>query len=510
MIKQTPRPAQLAAMVAFALSCFGLLLFMWLRFGGVIPLKAESYRFQVAVPEAVTLPMEADVRLAGVNVGRVKATKLEKGAARTLVEIEMGSEFAPIPRDTRVALREKTLLGETYLELSSGGPSAGMLEDGGRLRDAQVLERVQLDEIFQTFDDETQARLRVVLRETARAVRSRRGEDLNHALGNLAGFTIDGERLFRILDERREDLRQLVKGGGVVLEALSDRRGALRDLIVDSNEVLRTTASRDEALAETVAVLPTFLAETRATLTRLERFSRDTRPRVADLRPVAGDLAPTLRDLGDLAPHLRDAFRDLDPLIRASRNGLPALRRVASGAEPVVEGLGPFLDELNPVLSLLGFYQSRLAGFLSNAAANLNGDFGGERYQIQTGIVDSRSFEYLNRGRRPEWDRGNAYLQPNAFNRALAIGTYESTDCSNAAGPRNRFGDVSPNDALNVPEPAKTSARRAGCAVVGPSLFDRRFFSIPERGRTEVRRPPRGTEGSLPLTTDERPVPPAP
>ena len=39
-------------MVIFALSCFGLLLFLWLAFGGPIPLKPKGYRFQASFAEA--------------------------------------------------------------------------------------------------------------------------------------------------------------------------------------------------------------------------------------------------------------------------------------------------------------------------------------------------------------------------------------------------------------------------------------------------------------------------
>ena len=52
-----------------------------------------------------------------------------------------------------------------------------------------------------------------------------RGLDLNDSLGNLAGFTVDGERLFRVLDERRGALRRLVADGGTVLGAINERYG---------------------------------------------------------------------------------------------------------------------------------------------------------------------------------------------------------------------------------------------------------------------------------------------
>src|SRR5215217_5228611 len=80
MQKQAPSFARLLTMVLFALSCFGLLLFLWLSFGGPIPLKPQHYRFKVAVPEAVQLGLEADVRIAGVNVGKLRKKELDPAA----------------------------------------------------------------------------------------------------------------------------------------------------------------------------------------------------------------------------------------------------------------------------------------------------------------------------------------------------------------------------------------------------------------------------------------------
>src|SRR3990170_3747852 len=129
MVKETPRIIQLAAMLVFAMSCFGLLLFLWLAFGGSIPLKPEGYRLKVAFPEAATLAEEADVRLAGVNVGKVKTKELDKRGNRTVVELELQENYAPLRQDARAVLRQKTLLGETYVELAPGQRSADVLQD---------------------------------------------------------------------------------------------------------------------------------------------------------------------------------------------------------------------------------------------------------------------------------------------------------------------------------------------------------------------------------------------
>src|SRR6266545_7387135 len=133
MIKQAPSIGRIVAMVVFTLSVFGLLMFLWLSFGGSIPLRPKGYRMEVAFPEAATLAQEADVRLAGVNVGKVKAKQLREGTARTLVEVDLNRSYAPIPKGARAILRQKTVFGEAYVELSPGHRAAGLLADGGTL-----------------------------------------------------------------------------------------------------------------------------------------------------------------------------------------------------------------------------------------------------------------------------------------------------------------------------------------------------------------------------------------
>ena len=51
MQKQAPSMGRILAMVIFAMSCFGLLLYLWLAFGGPVPLKPQSYRVKAAFPE---------------------------------------------------------------------------------------------------------------------------------------------------------------------------------------------------------------------------------------------------------------------------------------------------------------------------------------------------------------------------------------------------------------------------------------------------------------------------
>jgi ABC-type transporter Mla subunit MlaD len=116
--KNAPSIGRLITMVAFAASCFAILLYLWLTFGGSVPLKAKQYEIAVAFPEATTLAQEADVRIAGVKIGTVKTKELDEKANATRVTIAIDPKYAPLPMDTRAILRQKTLLGETYVELT--------------------------------------------------------------------------------------------------------------------------------------------------------------------------------------------------------------------------------------------------------------------------------------------------------------------------------------------------------------------------------------------------------
>src|SRR5437763_6678538 len=151
MQKQAPTIGRVLVMAGFALSCFGLLLFLWLAFGGSIPLSPKGYRFQTSFGEATQLAKEADVRISGVSVGKVKTIETEPDG-RSKVTIQLENQYAPLPKDSHAVLRQKTLLGETYVELTPGDKSNGTVPENGTLPKSQVSPTVELDEIFRAFD----------------------------------------------------------------------------------------------------------------------------------------------------------------------------------------------------------------------------------------------------------------------------------------------------------------------------------------------------------------------
>ena len=213
MQTESPPVSRIATMILFALSCVGLLLFLWLSFGGTMPFNSQGYRFQVAFPNAFDLADQADVRIAGVSVGKVVSKELDAKDNRTLVTVQINNQYAPIRRDSQAILREKTLLGETYVQLTPGSPHSPPLADGGRLANGQVVPAVQLDEIFNTFDPTTRAAFRQWQREIATAVKGN-DQNLNDVLGNLPPFAINFTQLLQVLDVEHNAVVSLVRNGG--------------------------------------------------------------------------------------------------------------------------------------------------------------------------------------------------------------------------------------------------------------------------------------------------------
>ncbi len=451
--------AQLAAMVVFAFSCFGLLLFLWLSFGGPVPLKPKGYQFEVSFPEATTLADEADVRVSGVSVGRVVELESDPAGNRTLARLEIDRAYAPVNKDARAILRQKTLLGETYVEMTLGASDAGQLAEGGRLADARVAPTVELDEVLELFPPETVADFQRWQANSAKAINGR-GQDLNAALGNIAGFSDEGADLLTVLNRNADTVGDLVRNTGGVFEAITRDEAQYRAFIADTSRWLQATASEREALAESIQIFPTFLRESRATLARLERFSVDTKPLVDSLGPVARDLAPTLADLRRTAPDLETFFGALPAVIAASEDGLPSLSRVLTGLRPVLRATGPFLAQLNPIIQWLQLQQGTVTNFLDMPGWALRGrastQIAGSGGHVLPQLIVAGS-QTLVAPQRTSDNRGNAYLAPDALN----FNTYRegfnilpNFDCDHIGGER-RPG----------------SAGQPGCVVQEPFTF---------------------------------------
>lgn len=374
MNKQAPSIGQLITIAGFALSCFGLLLFVWVAFGGPTPLAADGYRLQLPLTQIGQLAEQSDVKISGVGVGRVSDIDLGEGgeADSAIVTLDLQAEYGPVPSDTRAILRAKSLLGEAYIELTPGNKRGEMLEDGGRLPAAQVAKSVQLDEIFRTFDEKTREAFKQGAIDNAIAM-SGRGAPMNQALGILPGMFTELDDVLTLLNQEEGDFSRLIRNVGVVFNAISRRQGQLSGMIRNTNTVFQTTAERRDDLTAFFRVFPTFLRESRSTQARLGDFSQFATPVMRKLVPVANELSPTIKASANLAPVSQRFYASLKPIIRKSPRALPQLR--AFLGEDVANLLGRIPDyfaEFNPLLAGASYYRRELAAFIANVSVVSN------------------------------------------------------------------------------------------------------------------------------------------
>lgn len=432
-----PALSQIAIAVVFALSVFGFTLFVWKSFGGTVPLEPKGYEVNIFFGrDAAQLTSNASVRIAGVPVGKVQRTEPVGTKIKATVQLER--RYAPLPRDARAIVRAKTLLGETFIELSPGTRGEPTIPDGGRLAAGNVQAAEGLDDVLASFDVPTRKALKGFLGDVSTALDDR-SKDISAVLGNAAPAARDLRRTLDVLDAQRPAVRALIRDSSTTLQAIAAREADLRELVVAGDEVLDATASRNRDLTATIRELPGFLRELRSFSGEAEATAREAAPTLRTLRPVARYLTPSLEEATKLAPQLQRVAKALDPTITAAQKGLPALDRIVKAAQPLVNVLYPAGRDLVPVVQFLDAYRDDIVGASANTAAATNYTIpgpGGRRMRALRVLAPIWSEGIIGAEQRSPTNRYNPYHAPGGL-RKIAEGGLESFSCKHTSNPQN-------------------------------------------------------------------------
>jgi phospholipid/cholesterol/gamma-HCH transport system substrate-binding protein len=368
MVTQAPKKTAVLGALAFALSCIGLMIFVWTQFGGTVPFAPQGYRINALFKETGLLVPGADVRIAGVNVGKVASVQAR--GVDSYVTLDIDHPYVPIPQDTRAILRQKTLLGEAFVALSTGNGTGPKFADGGTIPSDQIAQTQPLDQVLGSFDKPTQENLQALLRGTYTAI-SVRGQTINDAIGNLDPTLEELAAVVGALNEQQGNLRSVISNSSTVLTTVGDRSSALQTLVNAGNEVLSATAQRNTQLTATVNSLPPFLTELRTTLGTLNTTLGIAKPSLEALKPVAPLLTPALRELIALSGPAVKLLHQAPGLLNAAEAALPAITRFSRAFKPAVDVLLPATRELAPIISFVGLYNKELVAAMGNLAATL-------------------------------------------------------------------------------------------------------------------------------------------
>jgi virulence factor Mce-like protein len=317
-----------------------------------------TYQINVDVPDAVNLVRGNEVRIGGARVGAIsEITPLTRknGSVAARLKLKLDKAVDPLPKDSTVVVRPKSLLGLKYLEITRGKSKQGYAPGDTVPTSASKPAEVEFDQFINTFDAPTRKGIEKSTLGFGTALAGR-GESINEAIGAFRPLLTDLYPVARYLHTDKTDLTGFIKGLGQAAAEVAPASGAQADLFVQLDRTFTALAQiADPSIKDTIAEGP-------ATLDTAIKSFRVQRPFLRDAAALSRDLNPGVRALRHAAPVLSDALRIGRPVLlrtpaldRRLERLLVSVKHFAE-ADGVAQGVADLTDtakSLRPTLAFL-------------------------------------------------------------------------------------------------------------------------------------------------------------
>jgi phospholipid/cholesterol/gamma-HCH transport system substrate-binding protein len=367
----------------------------------------SSYTVHARFTNASQIVKGNAVKVSGESVGSVGDIRLtDDGQADVTLKIDADG-FHPLRRGTRAIVRQTSLSGvaNRYVDLQLGGANGAKIPDGGVLQTDSTEAAVDLDQIFNTFDPRARAGTQKTI-EFLRDFQAGNEEEANAALHYLNPALSSTSRLFAEVNRNTPDFKRFIVETSKLVTDASSNDDVLGELVSNLAATTSALTSHDQALADSIGLLPDVLRKSNTTFVNLRASLDDLTPLVNDAKPIVADkLGPFVSELRRFAVDARPTVRDVSATVRrkGADNDLvellrkqPALDQIATqtaqrngkdrqGALPetikALEGVTPQLAFLRPYSpDLVGWFDDfstsgayDAMGSFSRAALELNG-----------------------------------------------------------------------------------------------------------------------------------------
>jgi len=273
-----------------------------------------SYRISAQVPNANGVVPGNEVRIGGVRVGAVETiepVEQDDGTAVAKLDLRLDTSATPIPVDSKVTVRSRSVLGLKYLEIRRGTASEDFAEGEVLPVSAAVPEPVEIDEFLSTFDDKTSVAIQQNLVEFGNALAGR-GPDLNEAIGELRPLLPKLERVTKDLAKPSTRLGRLVSALTATAAEVAPVASQQGDMFASLDTTFGALAEVARPfIQETISESPPTLAVATETLPRV-------RPFLAHSTALFNDLGPGVDALAANSPAIASALVTGTPVLRAT------------------------------------------------------------------------------------------------------------------------------------------------------------------------------------------------
>jgi virulence factor Mce-like protein len=336
----------------------------YLGFTKDVPYLNEPYEIKAAFRDTSGMRPDSPVRIAGVEVGKVRKVEHTKPGAQTaVVTISVHDRGRPIHKDARAEIRSRIFLeGNFFVDLQPGTPGTGEMPDGATIPVTRTGNPVQLHQVLSILRRDVRSKVKGTFTELGGAQEAGAGRAFNEALDPQAGaFRWSAVVSEALLGEKPGDLSRAIRDSGTVFGAIDRNPERLRTLVQDFNRTFAALAASEGDLRESVRELPgtlrvamPALADLNAAFPSVRRFAAAARPGVRSTGPAARAAVPLVRELRGLVgpEELRGLAADLraatPPATQLARDTVPLLGELRTLSSCVSTTLVPAANQTVP------------------------------------------------------------------------------------------------------------------------------------------------------------------
>jgi virulence factor Mce-like protein len=386
----------------------------------------HGYILKAQFQSANSIRPNSPVRIAGVEVGKVKSIEPLQGTNAAVLTMELKDTALPIHEDATAKIRPRIFLeGNFFVDLRPGTPEARTLSSGDTLKIGQTATPVQLDQVLTSLQSDSRDDLKKVLDGLSTALNDTSGgkksaaSSFNAAYDDIPSAESSTAQVFQALlgTEPGRDVSRLIRGTANTANALDANESQLQGLITNLNATMATFAGESDNLRASIRNLAPTLRNANAAFASLNAAFPPTRAFAKEILPGVRETPATIDasfpwiaqmrklvgkpELGGLAQELSPATADLARLIDRSEQLLPQTTLASRCVRDVVLPTGDVVikDEFSTGVENYKEFFYALVG-LSGEGQNTDGNgmyvrfhVGGGSQMVSLGSKSSNSGE---------------------------------------------------------------------------------------------------------------------
>jgi phospholipid/cholesterol/gamma-HCH transport system substrate-binding protein len=462
---------------------------------------SKPYHFTAYFKNANNLKPNSPVRIAGVEVGKVKSVSpadAQTGDAK--VDMEIMDKGLPLHKDAQVKVRPRIFLeGNMFVDIQPGTPESPELKSGGSIPASQTAAPVQFEQVLRVLQRDTRTDLQTLFKEFALGLDGGGAEAFNRSIKFWKpAYQYSSLANDATLGTEPHDLSKLVRGQAKVFRSLSSDEQALGDLVTNLNTTFAAFASQDQNLRAAIPALDNVLkvgnpalASLNDSLPSLRQFARDALPAAKSSLPTIEQSMPFVTQARRLVSkqELRGLAADLRPTIPAlaqlNANTVPFLDQSRALSACTSNVLVPFATKPipDPVFNIpnSSFLHDSNHGFVGLAGESRINDGNTPMFHVQQGagpfsvvqtsadlgkLVSFGGLDFKPEGTMPAKPDHRPVFRPGT--------PCEKQEVADLNAPRGAA------EALANPDPQPTAADKARAAAGQEDL--KRFLSVLGKG----------------------------